>query len=121
MWPREVQKEEIASRLRDHRPALELTRNCSWRCRCARTAVRHEFAESDIIVRPGKKISAGADPNDLSFDAERAVAYHVRNVLGRSRWLIFLMTHLLSRPTAAGCDYVTCTVDLRGSLGLGEC
>lgn len=43
-----------------------------------------------------------ADPNDATFDAERAVAYHVQNGdLEEAAWLVFLMTHL-ARPADTG-------------------
>lgn len=47
-----------------------------------------------------KPISANrADPNHPSFDAERAVAFHVQQGnIDEAGWLIFLMTHFARRP-----------------------
>jgi hypothetical protein len=64
-----------------------------------------------------KSISAHrANPNDLRFEAERAVAYHVqqRNI-DEAAWLIFLMTHF-ARPTNSGWTRLQ---DVYGRLGTG--
>ncbi len=64
-----------------------------------------------------KKVSAPkADPNSGSFDAERAVAYHLQNNdVEEAAWLIFLMTHF-ARPSASGWQRLQ---DVYGMLGNG--
>lgn len=43
--------------------------------------------------------AARTDPNSASFDAERAVAFHMRRGdIDEAGWLIFLMTHFARRP-----------------------
>lgn len=43
-----------------------------------------------------------ADPNSHTFDAERAVAYHMQNGnVDEAAWLVFLMTHF-ARPASSG-------------------
>jgi hypothetical protein len=64
-----------------------------------------------------KTVSAQrADPNHQSFDAERAVAFHIqqRN-LEEAAWLIFLMTHF-ARPADTGWLRLK---DVYGRLGAG--
>ncbi|MET3779011.1 hypothetical protein ABID20_004599 [Rhizobium alvei] len=50
-----------------------------------------------------KAVSARkADPNSGTFDAERAVAYHMQNGnVEEAAWLLFLMTHF-ARPASSG-------------------
>ncbi|RDI57156.1 hypothetical protein DES45_10773 [Microvirga subterranea] len=64
-----------------------------------------------------KRISPDrADPNHPSFDAERAVAYHVqRDNFDEAAWLIFLMTHF-ARPADTGWLRLR---DVYGKLGQG--
>jgi hypothetical protein len=64
-----------------------------------------------------KAISARrADPNDLRFDAERAVAYHLqRGNVDEAAWLVFLMTHF-GRPADTGWSRLR---DVYGRLGAG--
>lgn len=57
-----------------------------------------------------------ADPNDLSFDAERAVAFHLQNGnVDEAAWLIFLMTHF-AKPADTGWLRLK---DVYGKLGAG--
>ena len=50
------------------------------------------------LIRQMPITAARADPNNQSFDAERAVAYHTQNGdFEEAAWLIFLMTHF-ARP-----------------------
>lgn len=64
-----------------------------------------------------KLISAArADPNNPSFDAERAVAYHTQNGNPEeAAWLVFLMTHF-ARPEETGWLRLR---DVYGRLGTG--
>jgi hypothetical protein len=57
-----------------------------------------------------------ADPNSPSFDAERAVAFHMqqRNI-DEAGWLIFLMTHFARRPDTRWLRLQ----DVYGRLGAG--
>jgi Alpha-glutamyl/putrescinyl thymine pyrophosphorylase clade 3 len=57
-----------------------------------------------------------ADPNHQSFDAERAVAYHVQHGnVEEAAWLVFLMTHF-ARPADTGWRRLR---DVYGKLGTG--
>jgi hypothetical protein len=57
-----------------------------------------------------------ADPNHPSFDAERAVAYHMqRGNIDEAAWLVFLMTHF-ARPADTGWRRLQ---DVYGCLGKG--
>ncbi|MEF2549078.1 hypothetical protein VQ045_18135 [Aurantimonas sp. E1-2-R+4] len=64
-----------------------------------------------------KPISANrADPNHPSFDAERAVAFHMqRGDINEAGWLIFLMTHFARRPDTGWLRLQ----DVYGRLGAG--
>jgi Alpha-glutamyl/putrescinyl thymine pyrophosphorylase clade 3 len=57
-----------------------------------------------------------ADPNHPSFDAERAVAFHIqRGNIDEAAWLVFLMTHF-ARPADTGWLRLQ---DVYGRLGAG--
>jgi hypothetical protein len=57
-----------------------------------------------------------ADPNSPSFDAERAVAFHIQaGNVDEAAWLIFLMTHF-AKPTDSGWKRLA---DVYGRLGRG--
>ncbi|MFT9382595.1 hypothetical protein [Gluconobacter sp. P5B12] len=59
---------------------------------------------------------ARADPNNLSFDAERAVAFHIQQGnIDEAGWLIFLMTHFARRPDSGWRRLQ----DVYGMLGAG--
>jgi hypothetical protein len=64
-----------------------------------------------------KPVSARrADPNDLSFDAERAVAFHMQQGnADEAGWLIFLMTHFARRSDTRWLRLQ----DVYGQLGNG--
>lgn len=64
-----------------------------------------------------KPIAANrADPNDSSFDAERAVAYHMQQGnIDEASWLIFLMTHFARLPESGWRRLQ----DVYGMLGAG--
>jgi hypothetical protein len=51
------------------------------------------------LVQRGAISANRADPNSGSFDAERAVAFHMQQGnIDEAGWLIFLMTHFARRP-----------------------
>jgi hypothetical protein len=57
-----------------------------------------------------------ADPNSPSFDAERAVAFHMQQGnIDEAGWLIFLMTHFARRPDTGWLRLK----DVYGRLGAG--
>lgn len=57
-----------------------------------------------------------ADPNSPSFDAERAVAFHMQqHNIDEAGWLIFLMTHFARRPDTGWLRLQ----DVYGRLGAG--
>jgi hypothetical protein len=64
-----------------------------------------------------KPVSARrADPNNTSFDAERAVAFHMQQGnVDEAGWLIFLMTHFARRPDTGWLRLQ----DVYGQLGAG--
>jgi len=58
--------------------------------------------------------SSRANPHHVSFDAERAITYHVQNGnLEEAAWLIFLMTHF-AKPAGSGWRRL---IDVYGGLG----
>ncbi|UYW29689.1 hypothetical protein OKC48_23830 [Methylorubrum extorquens] len=78
-------------------------------------SLRRESYYRQIQAKP---VSADrADPNHSSFDAERAVGYHVRQGdIDEAGWLIFLMTHF-ARPADTGWLRLR---DVYGRLGTGR-
>ena len=61
-------------------------------------------------------VARRADPNSPSFDAERAVAFHVQQGnIDEAGWLIFLMTHFARRPDTHWLRLQ----DVYGRLGAG--
>jgi hypothetical protein len=73
--------------------------------------------EAYYAVVQRSAIAAGrADPNDPSFDPERAVAFHMQQGdVDEAGWLIFLMTHF-ARPTSGWRRLI----DVYGGLGSGR-
>jgi len=73
--------------------------------------------ESYYALVQQRQISANrADPNDPSFDAERAVAYHLQQGnVDEAAWVVFLMTHF-GRPEDTGWLRLR---DVYGMLGAG--
>lgn len=68
------------------------------------------------FVQRSRIPSAYADPNNVSFDAERAVAFHMQqDNIDEAGWLIFLMTHFARRPDS-GWQRLQ---DVYGMLGAG--
>ncbi|MER8955876.1 hypothetical protein NKH98_24760 [Mesorhizobium sp. M0833] len=63
-------------------------------------SLRREDYYRRVQERP--VIARKADPNSGTFDAERAVAYHMQNSnVEEAAWLVFLMTHF-ARPASSG-------------------
>ena len=92
---------------RCHAAALDSLPCNSWRA----------YAGNPIMTSCSGKLSRPpGDPNDLSFDAERAVAYHLqKGDVDEAAWLVFLMTHF-ARPEDAGWRRLR---DVYGRLGAG--
>lgn len=68
------------------------------------------------VVQRGAITARRADPNDPSFDPERAVAFHMKQGdVDEAGWLVFLMTHF-ARPTAGWRRLI----DVYGRLGAGQ-
>lgn len=68
------------------------------------------------VVQRGAILPNRADPNHASFDAERAVAFHMqRGNVDEAGWLIFLMTHFARRPDSGWRRLQ----DVYGQLGAG--
>lgn len=68
------------------------------------------------LVQRGKISAKRADPNSGSFDAERAVAFHMQHGnVDEAGWLIFLMTHFARRPDSGWRRLQ----DVYGQLGNG--
>jgi len=121
MWPSwQRERLRIAETLRQHsrtvRPlpgiaAEEALDTLTWQfiASLRREAYYREVQKKDISARR-------ADPNDPAFDAERAVAYHIRQGhVDEAAWLIFLMTYF-ARPVETGWLRLK---DVYGKLGEG--
>jgi hypothetical protein len=80
--------------------------------------VASQRREDYYRLAQAKQISANrADPNDPSFDAERAVVYYLQQGdIDDAGWLIFLMTHF-ARHLGTGWRRLQ---DVYGALGAGK-
>ncbi|WP_068094117.1 alpha-glutamyl/putrescinyl thymine pyrophosphorylase clade 3 protein [Novosphingobium rosa] len=68
------------------------------------------------LVQRGAISANRANPNHASFDAERAVAFHMQQGnIDEAGWLIFLMTHFARRPDSGWRRLQ----DVYGMLGAG--
>lgn len=68
------------------------------------------------VVQRGTILASRADPNHRSFDAERAVAFHMQQGdVDKAGWLIFLMTHFARHPRSGWRRLQ----DVYGQLGAG--
>lgn len=78
-------------------------------------SIRREDYTSRLLTR---KVSAPrADPHNKSFDADRAVVFHLQQQdTEEASWLIFLMTHF-GKPADTGWRRLT---DVYGQLGQGR-
>lgn len=107
MWPtRQTQKQNIANKLLDiSADQMQLPGIADP---LALDTLAMQFVASlrrEDYYRLVQRTAIGprrADPNNESFDAERAVAHHVQHGnLEEAAWLVFLMTHL-ARPADTG-------------------
>jgi hypothetical protein len=121
MWPlREPEKQRIVAALRHHDatirslPGLADPRALDTLAMQFVASLRREDYYRLVQRKP---ISARrADPNHPSFDAERAVAFHVQEGnLDEAAWLAFLMTHF-AKPLDTGWLRLR---DVYGRLGAG--
>ena len=121
MWlSREAEKQRIVAALRNYGgtvrrlPGLADPRAVDTLAMQFIASLRREDYYRVVQRKP---ISANrADPNHSSFDAERAVAFHVqRGNLDEAAWLAFLMTHF-ARPAETGWLRLR---DVYGRLGTG--
>jgi len=121
MWPsRSGEQERLATELAGAKTPLGLT-GLVDQATIATLALqlvasqRREDYFKAIRSRPTS--AARADPHDPSFDAERAVAYHVQSGnIDEAGWLLFLMTYF-ARPASSGWLRLR---DVYGSLGAGR-
>ena len=121
MWPsREAQRQRIADALRDHSANVRLLPGVADPRALEALALQFIASlrrEDYYRAVQRKRISAQkADPNNPSFDAERAVAYHMQQGnVEEAAWLIFLMTHF-AKPADTGWLRLR---DVYGKLGEG--
>lgn len=120
MWPtRNVERQRITAELSAAKAPLGLAGlvNLATIETLALQFVASQRREDYFKAVQSKPVSAArADPNNLSFDAERAVAYHVQQGnIDEAGWLIFLMTHF-ARPANSKWRRLQ---DFYGKLGTG--
>lgn len=107
MWPnRQQQHAQILSALQAHSANVRNLPGAAGRQ--ARDTLAMQFVASlrreDYYRRVQEKPvpARKANPNSGTFDAERAVAYHMQNGnVEEAAWLVFLMTHF-ARPASSG-------------------
>lgn len=120
MWPsRQEEKQRIAEALVAHaatvRPLPGLVNADAVEALAMQFVSSLRREDYYRLVQRGPVSARRADPNDPSFDAERAVAHHVQNGnVDEACWLVFLMTHF-ARPTTGWQRLV----DVYGRLGDG--
>ena len=121
MWPsREAEKQRIVAALRNYGatvrrlPGLADPRAVDTLAMQFIASLRREDYYRVVQRRP---ISPNrVDPNHSSFDAERAVAFHVqRGNIDEAAWLVFLMTYF-ARPAETGWLRLR---DVYGRLDIG--
>lgn len=121
MWPSWKNDERrIASALRQHSTSIQPLLGLDTEEALETLALQFVASlrrESYYSLVQKKRISSiRADPNHTSFDAERAVAYHLQQGdVDEAAWLIFLMTHF-ARPEMSGWRRLQ---DVYGKLGAG--
>lgn len=121
MWPSwEAERSRIEAALRHHSeatrelpgiadPAARYTLALQFVASLRREAYYKQLRLKTISARR-------ADPNNASFDAERAVAYQVQQGdIDEACWLVFLMTNL-GKPKHTGWGRLK---DIYGKLGAG--
>ncbi|MBY3233380.1 hypothetical protein HFO17_02180 [Rhizobium laguerreae] len=107
MWPsRQQQRAQIFNALQNHSANVRNLPGVA--VNPARDTLALQFVASlrreDYYKRVQEKDvpARKADPNSGSFDAERAVAFHMQNGnVEEAAWLVFLMTHF-ARPASSG-------------------
>lgn len=107
MWPtRQQQHAQISSALHTYSANARNLPGAAGNL--ARDTLAMQFVASlrreDYYRRVQEKPTPArkADPNSGTFDAERAVAYHMQNGnVEEAAWLVFLMTHF-ARPASSG-------------------
>jgi hypothetical protein len=117
-WPTwESERTRIAAALRNHRQPLPGIVSPQALDTLALQFVASLRRERYYELVQRKRISRErADPNHPSFDAERAVAYHVQEGnVDEAGWLVFLMT-IFARPADTGWLRLQ---DVYGRLGKG--
>jgi hypothetical protein len=121
MWPSwETKRQEIATTLRRHSEEVQSLPGIARPTALGSLALQFVASlrrESYYELVQRIAISAGrADPHHASFDAERAVAYHLQQGdVDEAAWLVFLMTHF-ARPEDTGWRRLQ---DVYGKLGAG--
>jgi Alpha-glutamyl/putrescinyl thymine pyrophosphorylase clade 3 len=121
MWPSwEVGRRRIDATLRRHSHVVQPLPGITTAAALDTLALQFVASlrrEAYYKLAQRKPISARrADPNDPSFDAERAVVYHQQQGnLDEAAWLVFLMTHF-ARPEDTGWRRLQ---DVYGMLGAG--
>ena len=121
MWPLlEGEKRRIAATLRYHSQAVRPLPGIAAPETLETLSLQFVASlrrESYYSLVQRKAIPARrADPNDPSFDAERAVARHLQQGnVDEAAWLVFLMTHF-GRPENTGWQRLK---DVYGKLGAG--
>lgn len=121
MWPSwKAKQRDIATALKDHSNTVRSLPGISDPAALDTLSLQFVASlrrETYYVAVQQKPISSRrANPNDSSFDAERAVAYHVQQgSIDEAAWLIFLMTHF-ARPADTGWRRLQ---DVYGRLGTG--
>jgi hypothetical protein len=122
MWPNRIDEfERIKKALRSHSANTKALPGIAGQAELETLA--HQFVASlrreDYYAAVQKKeISKNrADPTSATFDAERAVAYHLQQGdVEEAAWLVFLMTHF-ARPADTGWLRLK---DVYSKLGKGK-
>lgn len=120
MWPsRNAERQRIVNELNAARRPLSLqglpdVASVDTLAMQFVASIRREDYYRQVQAKP---VSASrADPNHASFDAERAVAFHMQQGnVDEAGWLIFLMTHFARRPDTGWLRLK----DVYGQLGAG--
>lgn len=121
MWPSwEQEKQRIVTRLQEHarrtRPLPGIADPRALQTLAMQFVASLRREKYYQVVQRNPISPRRADPNDPSFDAERAVSYHVQQGnLDEAAWLIFLMTHF-ARPADTKWTRLQ---DVYGRLGAG--
>jgi hypothetical protein len=120
MWPsRNVERQRIVSELDAAKGPLNLLGLLdAATVKALATQFVASMRREDYYRRVQTKLVSAnrADPSNPSFDAERAVAFHMQQGnVDEAGWLIFLMTHFARRPDTGWLRLQ----DVYGRLGAG--